>query len=320
MAFQSPDLNENISTVAQINGNFTLIQTALNTLQNLIPRVQVQRLGGNIAWIDKQLRPDGVVGHQSFTPSFGTDWDSFAVFHNTPNGYSTVIIDEAIHETDVAFSQSFSSLITLDGTYEVVFGVRSRGTPICEMLLELEYTDKSQTLTIWTMDVTKSGAVWTVSNLRREAPVHMNRDSWEKTIDQQVPLTYQYEGTLPGVPGRLPTGILIPFDCEPMSAYMRLETPPAEYTDQGDVVIEIDRILDTDATNILGGSATFADSDGIGAIKTISGITPERPQLAAGTYVYPNLTSVETPLTDFPVQAAGLTITLLVRQIYHEIL
>ena len=325
MAFTAPTLVTSISTQTfrtQINSNFNLIQNALQQIQTELTAGSGTRSVSNISWIERQLKPDGVIGHQSFVPDFDVGSGVFEITHETPSGKSIAILNGATHETNATFSKLMTDIVTSNGTFEVAFGIITRGAPVCEQFLELESTDKAQELTIWTMDVTRSGATVTLANLRRVAPVHMNRDSWGKVLDFEHAITWRRNGLLPLTAGPIDgTGLLIPWNCTVDRAYVRLETPPAMFTDSQDVVIEIDRLRGTDATNILDGQATFTDRDGIGAVKWIFGQSPEQVQLEAGDFVYPNLVTPEQSvnLTDFPQEAGGLSITLLLRRIYDEI-
>jgi hypothetical protein len=138
-------------------------------------------------------------------------------------------------------------------------------------------------------------------------------------IDQEVPLTYQYKGTLPETSGVLETGIMIPWNCEAQGAYVRLDTMPSSYTDQNDLVIELGDGSDTDFINILADQATFTERDRAGAIKELTA-QADPYQLEAGDFVAINVVTPETPLnTDNPVTASDLSVTLLVRQIYHDV-
>lgn len=326
MVFKAPTLITSISAATfrtQINSNFSLVQSALQKIQTeLTAGSGVRNLASNLDWVNKQLLPDGVIGHQAFVPRFDTDSNTFEIDHNTPSGSSSLIISSVLHETNSVFSKTLSDVVTSNGTFEVAFGCVTRGAPVAEQLLELESTDKVQTLTIWTMDITRNGSLFTIANLRRACPVHVNADSWQKVLDFEHAITWQRPGLLPLVSGPIDgTGILIPWNCVADSAWVRLETPPPEFTDASDIVIELDRIRGTDATNILSGQATFSDRDDIGTIKSIDGQSPEPYLLEAGDFVYPNLITPEqsAELTDFPQAGGGLSITLLVKRIYHEI-
>jgi hypothetical protein len=322
MSFKAPTLITDPTTLTEISANTAAIQTAFTTIENELPTASTVNAPSNLSWVDHQLEPDGVVGHDSFAAEFGTEEDLFRVRHGMLSGFSRAILSGNLHQTVTAFSKSFSDVLEVDGTFEVVFGVKSLGSPALQMFLELESTDKEQDLTIWKMDVTQSGASYGVANLTRVAPVHMDRGAWGGVLDIDVPLTYQRAGLLPLTSGRLDTGILVPWNCEVTGAFIRLETQPAPFTDADDVVIELDTIEGTDATNVLADQATFTDRDGDGAVKTLSAITPDAYQLRAGEYVYPNIVTPEqsAELTDNPQRAGGLSVTLTVRRIYHDIL
>jgi hypothetical protein len=303
----------------ELDANFTLIQTALDELQTEIGSATVTA-PSSYDIITSILGATGIIGVESFVPGFDTDYTTFSISHNTPRGKSSCVISSLYHDTDTAFSATFASIgITGDGDYVVKFGVKTRGAPLIEQMLELEDTDNEQTLTIWKMDVNRNVNLFTVTNLRLMTNVIIDNDVSDKFWVKEHPLTYQYQGVLPITSGRLGTGILVPWDCEVMRAFVRLETPPAQHTDQNTVDIQLSTGLVTDTINVLASAAQFTDREALGAIKTIEAQS-EPYQLMAGEYVYPEILTAEMDLTDYPAQAANLSITLLVREIYHAVM
>lgn len=323
MAYTSPSLFTTMSATefrSQIETNFSLIQTALDQIQTDLPGVSVQTPLTNMQAVEYMTRPNGFVGSDSFVPRFTTDFDGFAIEHASPLGVSAAVFSNKLHQTGEAFSKTFEEIgITTTGDYVVKFGLITRGSPIVEMKLELEDTDNLQELTLWKMDVNRNVNVFTVTNLRRESPVLVARSSFTEVYERPVPLSLTYTGVLPTVTGRLPVGLLMPWNCEVMGAKARIETPPASHTDQSTLTISLDYILGTDATPVVS-TATFDERDGVGAIAEMNALTPEPFQLAESDYVYPNITVPEANLTDFPAQASDLTVTLLVKEIQHDVL
>ena len=316
--FTAPNISTNTSTLTSINGNFNLINNAFKNIQNILPGITTQIYGSNLTLVDYATMDDGIIGTDSFIPSFNSD-DELVITHGTSYGKSACVIQNRWHDTNSVWSKALNDVVVDDGTFTVNFGVRSRGAPAIEMLLEIAGTDNEQELTIYSFTVYRNSGSYTVSNLRLECPVIISKDSFAKAFQPDIPLTYTYQGVLPANIGRLPTGILIPWDCSVEGAYMRLETLPNKYTDQNTLEIELFDTIETDATNILADSATWNERETPRQVKTLTALTPAK-LLSAGTFVYPNITVAENAITDYPATASDLTITLLVKRIYHDIM
>ena len=322
MAFNAPDLITSLSTTnfrVELNSNFSLIETALAELQNAIPtsRLSAQT---NLDVIDQLVVPTGVIGVDSFVPTLAGDHSSFTIGHDTYDSTSYCIIDQKFHSTNVGFTRTFDSIgITGSGDYVVKFGVRTRGAPIIEQYLEIEDTDNLQDLTIWKMDVNRNVGTFTVSNLRFMTTYLVSVTNFTNVFEADVPLCFQYSGALPAYAGPLETGILIPWDCEVQKAYVRLGAMPTGHTDATDVVLQMSYGSGTDTYNIFSNTATFTAATAPGTVRTLT--APAEPyQLAAGSFVRPEIITAETARTDIPPTAANLTITLQVRRIYHDVL
>ena len=322
MAFNAPDLITTLSTTnfrVELDSNFSLIETALAELQNAIPtsRLSAQT---NLDVIDQLVVPTGIIGVDSFVPSISGGDTTFTIGHSTYDSASYCVIDQKFHSTNSPFTRTFESIgITGSGDYVVKFGVKTRGAPIIEQYLEIEDTDNLQDLTIWKMDVNRDVGTFTVSNLRFMSTYLVSVTNFTKTFDSDVPLCSQHPGVLPSYAGPLDTGILIPWDCEVQSAYVRLGAMPSGHTDATDVVIQMSYGSGTDTYNVLNNTATFAADTAPGTVRTLTALS-EPYQLAAGSFVRPEIVTAENANTDIPATAANLTVTLNVRRIYHDIL
>lgn len=321
--FTPPTLVTNLSTTAyrtQLNSNFATIEQAFRDVSNTLPKTTLTP-NTNVSWVDRATRPSGIIGKNAFYPILGTDHSRFAVAHNGPDSVSACVIGNNYHSTDRSFSKTFEEIgITGSGDYVVNFGVRSVGAPLLEMLLEENETDQLQTLTIWRMNVNRNLGVFTVTNLRLMCDLLMDQETFVATYHRDMPLSCSHEGVLPTTSERVPAGILIPWNCEIQRAFVRLETPPLAHTDQNTIEIMLARVMGTDYENVLASTASFAHSDAAGTTRTLEAISNPGPyQAQEGEYVYPLLLSNELDLTDFPPQAAGLSVTLLVKQIHHGI-
>jgi hypothetical protein len=322
MAFNAPDLVTSLSSTnfrVELNSNFALIETALAEIQSAFPtsRLSAQT---NLDVVDQLVVPEGVLGIDSFVPSFAGDHSSITISHNTYDSESACVIDQRFHSTRSSFTKTFESIgITGSGDYVVKFGVKTRGAPVIEQYLETEDTDNLQDLTIWKMDVNRDVGTFTVSNLRFMSTYLINTTNFTKAFDTDVPLCFQYSGLLPAYAGPLETGILIPWDCEVQKAYVRLGAMPTGHTDASDVVIQMSYGSGTDTYNIFNDSATFTAATAPGTVRTLTALS-EPYQLAAGSFVRPEITTAETARTDIPPTAANLTITMYVKRIYHDIL
>lgn len=295
---------------SEMDSNFSLIQQALIDIQNAIPSFGGRVTAGMLTLVDTLGVPSGVVGTDSFVPGFSTDSDAVDVFHNAPGGISSCVIGSRYHEYSTAWSKNLSEVVLSDGTYEVALGARSLGSPAMELLLELEDTDKSQELTFFSMDVTRSGSSYSVANLRRVAPVLASRDSFTKVFEFHYPLTFHVAGALPTVAGDVPVGVVVPWDARVESAWFRLATAP-DNTDG--VTVELRDAADTDGSNVLASAATWSAGEDGRAVQVAGNGEPTI--VAAGTFL-----RLWIAVPDGSGVAADLSCTVLLRRIYHDIL
>jgi hypothetical protein len=315
MPFTAPTLVTSLSTSAyrtQLNANFLALQNALYQLQNELPAIiGNQSFVANLTWVERAIRADGVIGTDAFEIAFNTDGDTFEIQHNAPGGYSSCVISSRYHHTNTAYTKALSELCTGDGSYTLVFGLKTIGAPQIEQKLLVEDTDQDIDIVIWRFDCTRSGSTYTVSNLRRMCDMLMSKEAFLNTFDFYHPLTWTYTGTLPTTVGDFGTGIIVPWDCEVEGAYMHLATEP----DQTDgITVDLYTGSGTDTASILDAPASWGRGES-GVVKTCSPLA-ENTQLTAGTFIQPYLVTVESG----EGTAANLSITLLLRKIYHTIL
>lgn len=312
MAFSAPDLITDLSTTAyraQLNANFLKIENALIEIQNELPLVAPIAFAANLSWIEKAIRSGGVIGRDSFVVSFSTD-DELVITHDLPDGYSAAVINNRFHQTDAVFTKALSDVCTIDGDYTLIFGLKSLGAPTTEMRLVVEDTDQDIDLPVWRFNVTRASDVYLVSNLHRVCDIVMSRQGFEDLHDFPHPLSWSYAGALPTSEGEFSTGFVVPWDCEVEGAYMRLATGP-HHTDGLTVDLYVGG-PGTDAISVLSAPASWSATDD-GVVVTCSPVS-ERVQVLAGGFIYPYLV-----LADDSGTAANLSITLLLKRVYHTL-
>lgn len=320
MAFKAPTLIKTLGTSgfkAKIETNFEDIEDALVAVQNELPLVTSGSQVSNLAAIERMVRESGVFGTDSFVPQFTPD-DTVKINHDIPGGKSACVIGGRYHETDEDFEPALSEVLpAIDGDYVLNLGARTLGSPLMKLLLEVDATDNDQDLTFWQFEVNRASSIFTVTNLRRIAKVLISRASWIQAFEFEHPLSYQYKGSLPKNGGPLETGIIIPWDCEITGGWARLRIPPVAHTEQVEVSVDFLVGDGTDALPIFAEAAEWGPDDG-GVVRQLVQFSQPQ-QLAAGTYVFPEVVMSEVETTDFEAQAADLTAVILLRRIYHEI-
>lgn len=313
MTFSPPDLDTDFSTTgvkSKLEGNFTAIEQALVDIANELPFVQGSQVGAsNLTWVERSLRPEGVVGHESFVTFFGTDQDRLEILHLESGDVSSCVIANNYHETSTAFEQLFSTIITSDGTYTVIFGVNSAGAPSLAMQIAVEDTDNAINLPIWRFEVTRSGSNWTVTGLRRACEVLMDRGAFTRAYAADWPFIFELKGTIGTGVGPRACGFVAPWDLEVRGAYLRLGTAP---TQTDGVEVEIRRGTDTDQESVLASSAAWSFGQA-GVIDQLSALSPPA-QVRAGEWVHVHVTVAEASAV-----AADLSVTLLTRRLSHAI-
>ncbi len=320
MSFVAPSLVTVIDPVnyqSELDSNFKSIDLALIQIQNNLD-VAKPSAGGvsKITWIDHVLNPDGVFGVDSFELVFSSDDDFLTVQHPTEG--SGFVFDRVFFNVTDAFTQDLSTIVTSDGTFRVALGLKTVGAPNANIIVTESAGDTGDAdaeidLLLYDFDVTKASDVFTVTNIRRRASILINRDAFIKAIGQEVPLMLQISGALPSVVGNLDEGMLIPWDCEVIRAFIRLRVAPTDSAVTDPTVrLEIfSNVADTDG-ELVTGFAEWLDTED-GQVRTLEGFL-EPKQLVAGDFVGLNLIEA-----DSDGAAADVTLTLLVKRTYHEI-
>jgi outer membrane lipoprotein SlyB len=308
--FTAPTLIGNVSTAGEIRQDLNTIQTALINIQNAIPSVGGSGGGSaNLTAIERILTPDGMIGVNSFVPTFSTDFDSIVVSNNQEGDVSSCMIFGLYHQTTESFEREFSDFIVSDGTYPCVLGVKSLGYPSLSVKCLIEDTDQDIDLVLYRFDVVRSGSVFVVRNLRRQATVLIDRGSFAAVFDQDIPLVFGMQGSIGAGAGWREAGVVAPWDLEVAGAYARLGTAP---TQTDGIEIEIRRAEGTDAESVLATSAVWSNGQSGDVVQ----LSPNSPmtQVSAGEFMRVFVTVGEAA----PV-AADLYVTLLCRRIYHGI-
>jgi hypothetical protein len=321
MTFQAPDLTTTIDAVNyqnQIDSNFSSIDLALKQIQSELNVAQPNQGGSTmLGLLDAISIPNGVVGTDSFQLSFATDEESLSIVHSPNMNKSIAVINSRYFQNDNSFSVDLRTLVPSDGTFRIAVGLQDQGTPNVNIIVaqsdgDTGDEDESIDLLLWDFDYTKSGSVYTITNLRRRAVVIISRESFEEAHQAEIPITANI-GTLPSTPGRVEQGVLVPWDCEIKRAFLRLGTAPTDSA-VTDPTVEVDLIrtgFGTDADTVIG-SAFWSDADA-GLIRELTGFV-EPLQVVAGDFIQPDVIQA-----DSDGAAADLSITVLVKRIYHAI-
>lgn len=187
---------------SQINQNFAKIQTALNSLQNIIPSVTGAGLQpSNLNWVERAILPDGVLGTEGFTPVFssGTDGDeTLQITHPGEASTSAAIMQSVFHRSTTVKTVDLTALTSAaNETIEVAIGVKSAGAPVLEILVSENNTDYDADLILYTFDLTVTGgSFWRATNLRRVADILMDRESWNKLWTHGAAINFNITGSL----------------------------------------------------------------------------------------------------------------------------
>jgi hypothetical protein len=317
--FNSPALHTTVSRTlyeSQINENFQKIQSALDALQNIIPSVSGAGLQpSNLLWVDKSIAPDGVLGTQAFTPSFddNTDGVTSVTITHPDQAESTATVQSVFHRMTSEASFSLTGFIpAADGSMTIAIGLKSLGAPAVEVVVEELITDATYDLLVWTFDLIKISNTLYATNLRRQADVLMNRESWLKQWTLGSVININVEGQLSSAVGNISFGFVAPYNLKVMEAQFHLGQPPA-----AGQTVEVQLVNEDDATDagILDGTATWAP--GVSGTVEISGMSPETI-VSKGSKVYLEILQADAT-TDEPDAAGDLTVTVLVERVYHEV-
>ncbi len=316
MALNSPTIYTEIDATNyeyEINANFRWIQRfmidAENEINALVGAVPAST-GTNLVAIDVLIGDDGMLGTDSWQISWDDATDDFSVIVSHPttnNGYSYAVISGRIHRSNTQSTTGLEAIVPAGaGNYRITVGLQSTGFPECTVVVDHaeDATDESGDLTLWsfTAQRTAGGAI-EVANLRREASVVAARSSWDDIWDREVTINFGVEGTLGGSPANLQPGFVMPWDGKIIKAYCNLGTAPSGSS----LVVKL-RKDETDEDVL---AASFTWGDGVNGVQEAAGNDPET-LVAAGTFLQAEMTTANA-------SAADLSVTVLVRPIYHTI-
>lgn len=353
MAFTAPTLTTSLSPTgyaAELDSNLSSIQTAFNNLQTLLTgdafAASPFNYVINFQHLTRLSDDGGVVGEKAFAISFDTSEENLTISHSGLGASSNAVFTERAsggvggvggfprwYTSDTAYTTSLTSLTGgVDGTYNIIVGLRSVGSPSITYVVAVgdtastDYESLNIDLPLYSFSYTRSGggSTYNVTNLRRECDVSVAHDSFKRVYDAEVPMTINIQDPLAwsagtkemNTDGYIPTvgGFIIPWDCEVSKAYVyceniNLKAPTDGY--QFDL-FEGGYQVGTSAPNIMqsifGYPITLKDS---GTTVAMTAATPPR-QVAAGTFIQPAIGPSEGILpTDPPT---GLTITLLLKR------
>lgn len=321
MPFQAPNLTTQIDPVNyqnEIDSNFSAIEAALQAIQSELDVAQPGQSGGasKIGALDSFLDPDGVIGTDSFQLSFDTDEEGLSITHSPNTSKSAAIINQRYFETTDAFSIDLRTLVSIDGTYRIAVGLRDSGSPNVEMKVVQSDgltgdADELINLLLWDFDFTKTGSVYSISNLRRRATILLSRESFEEAHGADVPLTCSI-ASLPSTTGFVTQGVVVPWDCEVTGAFLQLGINPTDSA-VTDPTVEIEIRRPSPSDQVVQGSGFWSDTDAAGLVREFAAL-PEPIQLTAGTPIQPFLVQADSDGT-----AGNLNMTILVKRLYHPI-
>lgn len=318
--FTAPALHTTIDRAiyeSQLNSNFSKINTAFISLQNIIPTIAGAGLQpSNLLWVERAILPDGVLGTDGFTPVFtmSTDGDTLSldVTHPGEAATSAAIMQSVYHRATTVKTVDLTSLTTTsDETIEISIGLLSAGAPSLEIVVGENVTDFDSDLILYTFDLTVSGGTfWQATNLRRVADVLMDRESWTKIWDGGETINFQNPGSLGQSVGLLPGSFVAPYDCQVVEAHFDLGTAAGSGETITAELVSSDNLTDG---NILASTASWA-SPASGVLLRL-GLTPN-VLVSKGSRIQCNLT-----VADDSTDSVGgdLNVTVLIRRIYHEI-
>lgn len=342
MAFRAPALHEEIDEElyeSQINVNFGKISTSFYKIQNELAALSGSAGGmsSNLGWVDRNLKPDGPIGSNSFIPVFSADTDgnySVTLEHETPGGIGYLILDGVLHYSTIEPTLTITPPSAADGTFRYIIGANTQGAPSLQMVCEHAEGDTdypgTTDIEIWEFDFVRGTDGDRVENLRRVTPAHLNADAWQQNEEQRVPLSMQFRGSLPNSAGDLGIGVLIPFDCEVLGAQAFLRVYPLtgealqvellrqRWSDTGDGTVDAGN---GDNISVVNDDFYFTVDVTDLPLDTVVGesqkVNPIAPgvQLAEGDFV-----NAKIVLADGASTAEDLIIQLWVRPLRHEIL
>lgn len=315
MAFTAPVLWTEIDPTtyqAQLDLNFQKIQAALYNIQNELSTIDVISGGlspSNLSWIERAVRYEGVIGSQSFMLSFDSDEENVTISHPGQDSLSSAIVNGLFHYTSTERTIPLTPLAAAgDGTYQIILGIKTLGAPAMEIVVDEDHSDAEQDLTIWSFDYERSGSSYTVSNLRREAEIIIDRESFTKAFRREQHIALFVAGALGNSAGYLDAAFVTPFACEILSAQFYMKTGPTGST----VELGLTPLSDLAGGNILSSTVTY--TTGQYGVRSATGSTPAKI-LDAGDALF-----IEKVQADSGDTAADLTVTIGYRRVYHDVL
>ena len=383
MTFTSPNLTTSISANSyqvEIDNNFALIQSSLDSLQSLLTSGTLGASSAlktvvNMSHLSKLGEGSGVVGEDSFVLSFTgnvlpqdpADQHTLKITHPSTAETSNAVFTEAVlggedgvgdaprwYVSDTAYSLDLRSLVNADGEYTMVCGLVSVGSPHLSYKVAIgtklpnedtNFKDAGFDLPLYQFKFTITGAdsgpgtdaYYVVSDVRRLCPVLVSHDSWDNVYEGIYPLNvvmpdplawegYQKSDAM-NSEGFVATvgGLIIPWDCQVMGAYVHVETLGSQVGTDGFLFHLYNgsyRHLypgsGHDFSEVVDGPVFLDSQEDETAPTTYMGPTSPPTILTAGTFVQPAIGPEfgGAPYTDPP---QGLTITLLIKRNYLSV-
>lgn len=309
MSVTAPTLTTTVTTDgyrSEIDANFLALQQFAWDVASHLAAEGTSSSIQAIRWIDHAVRDDGIVGTDSFVPTFDTDERVLTLSH--PDMGSGAVIDGRVFNYSEAYTKDLEDVLADDNAFHrVAVGLRDEGAPVCSVVVvqssgTTDDADAGIDLLLFTLEAKRNGSAYDVKELRREAGILLSRQAFEQVFEFEHALTAREVAALPNGGGALGCGFIVPWDCEVVGAHARLATASAK-TDG--VTVEVR----AGATNVLAASASWAFGED-GTVRAIAANSPAT-QLSAGTWVHVHVTSTED-VSD----ASDLTVVLRLRRIY----
>ncbi len=311
MSFSAPTLAQPITTdgyVGEINSNFLALQNALDAIEVdlLIASGGGPAGGSNFGWLNSITRPDGVVGTESWVPRFSTNNQTLS-FDLPAKGNNDAVINQVYVSDNSAWSLSLTDLVLGlgDGTYRIAIQLKRQGAGVSSLIVEQANgpTDETGDLTLYDFDYVVNGSSFAATNFRRVARVLASAIQQGDLMDALVPLSFTAGETPFSSTGEKGYGVHVPFDCEIVSAYATLGIAADATADFN--------LVNSATANVLIGTVAFVPGDGAVATKQVLGTSP-LTQAEVGDFLH-------LDVTDIDATADELSVTVMVRRIFHQI-
>lgn len=314
MSVTSPTLTQTITTDdyrSEIDANFAALQSFCDDVATALSADSREALSPyNLYFLDGAMRPDGIMGADSFAPSFDTDERILTLSHPTDVG-SLCMIEDRIHRYSEAYTKDLADVLDDDNTWHrVAIGVKSEGAPSCSIVVvqssgATDDEDADIDLLLWTFQGKRNGSAYDVKEVRLEATPLLSRDAFRDLFLFEHAVVLREAGALPAGGGALDCGLIAPWDCEIMGGYARLANTTAA-TDG----VSID--VRAGSTSLIASEATWTAGDA-DTVKTLSA-NASASQVSAGTWIHVHVTSTED-VSD----ASDLTVVVKLRRIYQGV-